>query len=132
MTQGPAVAVIGAGIAGLAAAHDLRRAGYVPTVFETRDRVGGRIWTVRKGDFLMDLGTAVYLGTYRDAIAMIHEVGLSNEFVKTPVVMGLPRNGVHHHLDLTKLVRSGLMTRAISPLGKLKAIRLAADVVKYR
>jgi protoporphyrinogen oxidase len=74
MTEGPAVAVIGAGIAGLAAAHDLRRAGSVPTVFEERDRVGGRVWTVRKGDFLMDLGTAVYLGTYRDAIALIHEV----------------------------------------------------------
>jgi len=67
MTQGPAVAVIGAGIAGLAAAHDLRRAGYVPTVFEERDRVGGRIWTVRKGDFLMDLGTAVYLGSRRSS-----------------------------------------------------------------
>ena len=45
-------------------------------MFESRDRVGGRIWTVRKGDFLTDLGTAVYLGTYREAVAMIHEVGL--------------------------------------------------------
>lgn len=81
MTQHSTAAVIGAGIAGMAAAYELKKAGFEVTVFETRDRVGGRIWTVRKGDFLMDLGTAVYLGTYRDAVAMIHEIGLTSEFV---------------------------------------------------
>jgi protoporphyrinogen oxidase len=132
MTQHSTAAVIGGGIAGMAASYELKKAGFQVTVFETRDRVGGRIWTVRKGDFLMDLGTAVYLGTYRDAIAMIHEVGLTKDFVKTPVVMGLPRNGVLHHLDLTKPLRAGVTTRAISPVSKLKAIRLLADVVKHR
>ncbi|MFE2998606.1 protoporphyrinogen/coproporphyrinogen oxidase [Nocardia sp. NPDC059246] len=132
MNEHGTAAVIGGGIAGMAAAYQLYKAGFKVTVFESGDRVGGRIWTIRKGDFLMDLGTAVYLGTYRDAIAMIHEVGLTNEFVDTPAVMGLPRNGVLHHLDLTKLLRAGLTTRAISPLGKLKATRLIADVVRYR
>jgi monoamine oxidase len=36
--------VIGAGVAGLCAARDLRRAGYEVTVLEGRDRVGGRAW----------------------------------------------------------------------------------------
>lgn len=63
-------AVIGAGMAGLAAAYDLQRAGFRTTVFEERDRVGGRIWSIRKGDFLMDLGAAFYLGTYKHTIAM--------------------------------------------------------------
>jgi len=71
MTQHSTAAVIGGGIAGMAAAYELRKAGFRVTVLETRDRVGGRIWTVRKGDFVMDLGTAVYLGTYREAVAMI-------------------------------------------------------------
>ncbi|WP_067671501.1 protoporphyrinogen/coproporphyrinogen oxidase [Nocardia miyunensis] len=132
MNEHGTAAVIGGGIAGMAAAYELRKAGFTVTVFESRDRVGGRIWTIRKGDFLMDLGTAVYLGTYRDAIAMIHEVGLTHEFVETAAVMGLPRDGVMHHLDLTKLVRAGLTTRAISPMGKLKATRLVADVVRNR
>jgi monoamine oxidase len=39
------VAVIGAGLAGLAAAVDLARAGAGVTVFEARDRVGGRAWS---------------------------------------------------------------------------------------
>lgn len=39
--------VIGAGIAGLTAAHELHLAGEVVTVLEARDRVGGRVWTDR-------------------------------------------------------------------------------------
>jgi len=41
------VTVIGAGLAGLSAAHDLHRAGWKVTVLEARDRVGGRAYTVR-------------------------------------------------------------------------------------
>jgi monoamine oxidase len=39
------VAVAGAGFAGLACAVDLVRAGVDVTVFEARDRVGGRVWS---------------------------------------------------------------------------------------
>ena len=38
--------VIGAGFAGLMAAHELHRAGVDVRVFEARDRVGGRVWSV--------------------------------------------------------------------------------------
>jgi monoamine oxidase len=41
------VAVVGAGVAGLAAARELRRSGLTVIVLEARDRVGGRILTVR-------------------------------------------------------------------------------------
>ena len=44
------VAVIGAGLAGLACAVDLARAGVDVTVFEARDRVGGRAWSERMPD----------------------------------------------------------------------------------
>jgi protoporphyrinogen/coproporphyrinogen III oxidase len=132
MTEHSTAAVIGGGIAGMAAAYELKKAGFRVTVFETRDRVGGRIWTVRKGDFVMDLGTAVYLGTYREAVAMIHEVGLTNEFVETPVIFGMPRQGKQHYLDLAKPLRSSLATGVISWPAKFKALRLFADVFKHR
>lgn len=48
--RGAKVLVLGAGVAGLAAAHELGRAGYDCTVVEARDRVGGRVWTLRRGD----------------------------------------------------------------------------------
>ncbi len=40
------VAVVGAGLAGLAAADGLRREGADVAVLEARDRVGGRVWSV--------------------------------------------------------------------------------------
>jgi monoamine oxidase len=43
------VVVAGAGLAGLTAARDLERAGADVTVIEARDRVGGRVFTVRDG-----------------------------------------------------------------------------------
>lgn len=46
------VIVIGAGIAGLAAAQQLQQFGLEVIVLEARDRVGGRIATFRKGLWL--------------------------------------------------------------------------------
>ncbi|MEV4417789.1 FAD-dependent oxidoreductase [Catellatospora sp. NPDC049609] len=56
----PSVLVIGAGIAGTAAAQALRRHGHPVTVLEARDRVGGRIWTDAHG---VDLGAHWIHGT---------------------------------------------------------------------
>ncbi len=44
------VVVLGAGIAGLVAAYELRALGYDCVVLEARSRPGGRNWTVRGGD----------------------------------------------------------------------------------
>ncbi|XP_056645010.1 lysine-specific histone demethylase 1A isoform X4 [Diorhabda sublineata] len=49
------VIVIGAGIAGLAAAQQLQQFGLEVIVLESRDRVGGRIATFRKGNYIADI-----------------------------------------------------------------------------
>jgi monoamine oxidase len=47
--QGRRVVVVGGGLAGLTAAHELAAAGAGVTLLEGRNRVGGRVWTVRDG-----------------------------------------------------------------------------------
>jgi monoamine oxidase len=47
--SGISVLVAGAGLAGLAAARDLVAHGATVTVIDARDRVGGRVWTIRDG-----------------------------------------------------------------------------------
>lgn len=39
------IVIIGAGVSGLAAAQQLRTAGFEPLVLEARERIGGRVWT---------------------------------------------------------------------------------------
>ena len=72
------VVVVGAGIAGLAAATSLRREGHDVLVLEASDRVGGRAITLRRPgtDDLCDVGTQYYHSNYKRTLALIREVGL--------------------------------------------------------
>ncbi|HSG89081.1 MAG TPA: FAD-dependent oxidoreductase [Pseudomonadales bacterium] len=50
------VVVLGAGIGGLTAAHELRKAGYDVTILEASHRAGGRNMTLRHGDIVDEVG----------------------------------------------------------------------------
>src|SRR5258706_13429195 len=56
--RGHSVLILGAGIAGLVAAYELKNAGYQVRVLEYNDRAGGRSWTVRGGGTYTELGGA--------------------------------------------------------------------------
>lgn len=58
---GEPAAVIGGGVAGLAAAAYLARDGYSVTLFEQHDCVGGRAGSVTRGGFRWDTGPSWYL-----------------------------------------------------------------------
>jgi monoamine oxidase len=73
-----ACAVVGAGFAGLAAADALSRAGVEVTVFEARDRVGGRVHSRR-----LENGAVVELGA--EFVLPPHEV-----LRETAARLGLP------------------------------------------
>lgn len=71
------VAVVGAGFAGLAAAHTLVRAGYDVVVLEARDRVGGRVWSQRlaNGAFV-EMGAEFILPGADTLDGLVRELGL--------------------------------------------------------
>jgi monoamine oxidase len=53
---GTSVLILGAGLAGMVAAYELRKAGYKVSVLEYNNRPGGRNWTLRGGDTYTELG----------------------------------------------------------------------------
>lgn len=66
--NGKTVVVLGAGIAGLVAAHELEERGFSVTVLEARTRVGGRAWTVRDGDKIEMIGEATQTAKFSDGL----------------------------------------------------------------
>ena len=73
------VAVIGAGIAGLAAARTLIDVGHSVILIEARDRVGGRILTARDPwtDLPIELGAEFVHGCPPELLDLIREAGLT-------------------------------------------------------
>ncbi|MFJ5261977.1 protoporphyrinogen oxidase [Streptomyces sp. NPDC088387] len=72
------VVVIGAGIAGLAAAHRLLGRGAAVTVLEASGRVGGKLLPGLIAGVRVDLGAESMLARRPEAVALAREVGLAD------------------------------------------------------
>src|SRR3954469_22722171 len=67
-TKGASVLVLGAGLAGMTAALELRGAGYKVQILEFNSRPGGRNWTLRGGDSFTELGGATQTCGFEDGL----------------------------------------------------------------
>ncbi|MDX5420811.1 MAG: protoporphyrinogen oxidase [Hymenobacteraceae bacterium] len=76
------VAIIGAGISGLALAYHLQRLGVPYDLFEASGRVGGNIHTIRRHDYLLELGPNSLQCT-PEVEDLIRELKLEQEVVPT-------------------------------------------------
>ncbi|WP_299090820.1 NAD(P)/FAD-dependent oxidoreductase [uncultured Microbacterium sp.] len=70
------VVVIGAGAAGLTAAHELKKAGLSVAVLEARDRVGGRLWTDVIDGAMLEIGGQWVSPDQQALIDTIADLGL--------------------------------------------------------
>ena len=72
------VCVVGAGYAGLTAAHRLHRGGRSVVVLEARDRIGGRVWAHTLADgTVVDRGAGWLGPSHAAAFGLADEFGVS-------------------------------------------------------
>ena len=71
------VVVVGAGVAGLAAAVVLAESGVAVTVLEAKEQVGGRILTVDAGGVPVELGAEFVHGKPPELLALLRSLGLN-------------------------------------------------------
>jgi oxygen-dependent protoporphyrinogen oxidase len=112
------VGVVGGGMSGLAAAHELVAGGADVIVLEGSDRLGGKLKLGSVGDLTLDLGAESMLARRPEALDLVHAVGLDERVVNPrtitasiwthgalrpmpPTVMGIPA-------DIGALAESGI------------------------
>ena len=77
--RAPSVAIIGGGVAGLAAAYLLRDAGLTVTVLEGSPRLGGKLAVSEVGGVEVDAGAEALLARRPEGVGLIADLGLSGE-----------------------------------------------------
>jgi len=92
----PAVAVIGGGYAGMAAAVDLARHGHAVEVFESGPVLGGRARRVTTQHKTFDNGQHILIGAYTQLLALMQQVGAqTNQLLyRQPLTLYYPQ-GFH-------------------------------------
>ncbi|HET9059474.1 MAG TPA: NAD(P)/FAD-dependent oxidoreductase [Acidimicrobiales bacterium] len=90
------VVVVGAGIAGLSAAHHLARAGAHVVVLDAADRVGGRMTTDIVEGAYVDRGAQFLSSHYREIRYLAGAAGLANKMVRVRAPSGVVRRAKVH------------------------------------
>jgi oxygen-dependent protoporphyrinogen oxidase len=118
------VVVVGAGIAGLAAAHAVRRAdpGLDVVVLEAAGGVGGKLASAEVGGVRVDVGAESMLNRRPEAVALAREVGLGDRLVHPRSIAAnlwsrgrmrpMPRTLMGVPTDSRLLADSGVVSRA--------------------
>ena len=78
------VAVVGAGLAGLAAGLELRRRGFQVEIFERSRLVGGKAASFESGGSDLDTGQHVFLGCFDEWLGLVREVGMLGDVFLQP------------------------------------------------
>lgn len=125
------IAVLGGGIAGLAAAWYLRQQGHTPDVFEATNRFGGKIVTRRMEGCLLEGGPDSLLTEKPWALDLCRELGLEHELLPSNDHLRsfsiLHRGRLHPFpagckLFIPQKVTPILTTRLLSAPGRLRML----------
>ena len=134
-------AIIGGGIAGLAAAYELERAraadpSVIYTLFESRDRLGGSLASETRAGTVLERGPDSFLTEKPAATELCRELGLGSELLpsndasrKTYILVG--NRLVALPDGLMFLVPTKLVPTALTPLFSFKTkARMALELTE--
>lgn len=95
-------AVIGAGIAGLTCAYELKRGGLSVDVYERESTVGGRMGTRCKQHLAFDVGANFLVGAYSSLLQLADELGVAVRSI-SPVEQVVYRGGQLYRMNMSSM-----------------------------
>lgn len=145
------VLVVGGGVAGLVAAHDLARAGLRVTLIERSDRLGGQIEATQIDGRTLDVGAESFATRGLEVAALLDELGLAASVVAPTTnpawvhdaagrsyplpeagVLGIPVHPAHQSIALGRLGAVRAACDALLPRTRLTPTSTVGDVVAAR
>jgi oxygen-dependent protoporphyrinogen oxidase len=129
---GPRILVVGAGVAGLACAFRLQRAGFEVVVLEREAVPGGRMRSEVVDGFVLDRGAQFVASGYRNLHALARTLGIADRV--RPVRRAsnaILRGGVLHPGDYGS-PGAFARSRLLSAGAKLRLVRLLLDLWRHR
>ncbi|WP_153801231.1 flavin monoamine oxidase family protein [Foetidibacter luteolus] len=124
------IVIVGAGIAGLNAAYQLKKAGISATVYEAAPRSGGRMFTM-KNEFgagvTTDIGGEFVDTTHEDVLSLANELGVSFYDLRTDKLDS------HAYYFGNKFLEKDELTNAFKPFVKRieQDIKSLPEVLNY-
>jgi len=124
--------IVGAGLAGLACARELARAGRQAIVVEVADRVGGRVATDTVDGFRIDRGFQVYLDAYPEGRRQLDlaALGLGCFEPGALVAEGGRLRGVSDPWRRPLAAVGSILTGSVGIADGLRTARLRSDCVR--
>lgn len=113
------VVVIGAGVAGLAAARRLSVAGREVCVIDASDAIGGRIRTDRIDGLLLDRGFQLYNPSYSEGISVLDLKALDVKSFSPGVIVSI--DGRNYKMADPKREPSWAIDSLLAPVGKISS-----------
>ncbi|WP_406410627.1 protoporphyrinogen/coproporphyrinogen oxidase [Streptomyces sp. NBC_01614] len=125
------VIVVGAGISGLTAGWRLRQAGFDVTVLERDDHVGGRMRTIDRDGYRLDVAASLLSTSYHEMCDLLRDLALTNDVRPTSDLFAFVQGDAIHRLR-THARRDLLATRLFGPRTKIAMAKIMIDMVRHR
>lgn len=126
--KGSNIVVIGGGMAGSAAAHTLKNAGFSVTILEKEDRLGGRMRSEVVDGVSLEMGSGFISRIYTNVLDFLHTNKLDDKLFQQSGRSGMMRHGSIHMIGPKELAG----TKVLSWRAKWPLITLLAETLRRR